>query len=75
MGKTVIVRTCPHRIGASVAYINNDGQSAPILWIDKIEGPTALSLTNTVVRVSCGHCFVKIRAALGDPLKEDAHLV
>jgi hypothetical protein len=64
MGKTgiTVTDTCEHRIGAFVSYIRNDGLSAPILWIEDIDRPSVITLTNQVVRVNCPACFEHIRA-------------
>jgi hypothetical protein len=65
MGKTgiTVTDTCPHRIGAFVSYIRNDGVSAPILWIEEIDRPSVITLTNQVVRVNCPACFERIRSS------------
>lgn len=71
MGKTVISKTCEHRIGATVAYISNDGTGPPVLWVENLKGPSAISLTNQTVRISCGLCFNQIRESLSHFLGKD----
>jgi hypothetical protein len=63
MGITVTteVVTCEHRPSAFVSYIRNDGVSAPILWVEEIDRPSVITLTNQVVRVNCPACFEAIR--------------
>lgn len=58
------VRTCLHRLNADVQYIQNDGQGPPVIIVDGLKGPSILSLTNQVIRVSCPSCFQKIRDQL-----------
>jgi len=66
MGITGKARThcCPHRGVAYVEFINNDGSSPPVIYVDGIHGPSVISLTNQVIRVSCINCFDEIRRAV-----------
>ena len=57
--------TCPHRVGSTVAYVNNDGVSPPVLLVHLVGGAACLSLTNQIVRVNCLACFEEIRKAAG----------
>lgn len=75
MGKTVITNTCPHRICAKIQYLSNDGVSPPVLWVENLNGPAAISLTNQTVRVSCGPCFEEIRRGLRHLLTKNGDLV
>lgn len=54
-------RNCPHREGAAAQWVNNDGRSAPVLYVEGCAGPTVVSLTNQVIRISCPSCFAEIR--------------
>lgn len=56
-----LTRTCPHKEGALVEWIRNDGETAPILLVENIIGTAILSLTNQTIRVSCFACFEEIR--------------
>jgi hypothetical protein len=52
------VRTCDHRIGVHVEYVKNDGEGAPILYLEGFgHWPSLITLTNQVIRVSCPVCF------------------
>lgn len=61
-GDKIQTRSCPHREKAHVGYVNNDGRSAPVIYVEGCEGPTVISLTNQIIRVSCPTCFSQLRA-------------
>lgn len=59
-------RVCPHRVGASASYLRNVPTEPPLLVLEGCLGPTVVSLTNQVIRMSCVNCYQRIRAALGE---------
>jgi len=60
----VEVKTCEHRHGACAEWVNNDGNSPPVIILSGMSQVSVLSLTNQVIRVSCPLCFERIRSAL-----------
>jgi hypothetical protein len=60
-GKGVQVRSCEHRERAVVGYVNNDGITPPVIYVEYLEGASVVSLTNQMIRVSCPACFDSIR--------------
>jgi hypothetical protein len=61
---SVETRSCPHRVGVKVFYIVNDAASPPVIYIDQsLPGPSVVSLTNQIIRISCQGCFESIRKA------------
>lgn len=60
-GDKIQTRTCEHRRVAVCYWVRNDGKNAPILYVEGCLGPSVISLTNQVIRVSCPTCFADIR--------------
>lgn len=62
METMVRIRSCVHHERAKVGYVNNDGMSPPVIYVEAIDGPAVISLTNQTIRISCPTCFEKIRS-------------
>jgi hypothetical protein len=56
-------RTCPHRDGANILWVNNDGKSAPVIFVQNLTQESVISLTNQIIRVSCPSCFKLIQGS------------
>lgn len=64
MREKPVNRVCPHRAGAWVDYVNNDGVSPPVILVEGLMACSVISLTNQTIRISCPACFAEIRKGL-----------